>query len=162
MVGLVYMGIEMESLFRWAVNKFLLSIAYASKSRGEGLRLLSSDDMEAREGNSRAADIIASMLGNDEKDSEIELSENEICDIFDALDNENIGLSSAGGVMNLIVEKICSNVRNWHDSDALLGDTLEVFVELVSTYSNSKALLSLERSISWCTTMSGRLFLSGV
>ena len=84
------------------------------------------------------------MLGNDEKDSEIELSENEICDIFDALDNENIGLSSAGGVMNLIVEKICSNIRNWHDSDALLGDTLEVFVELVSTYSNSKALLSLE------------------
>jgi len=48
-------------------------------------------------------------------------------------------------VMNLVVDKMCNNIRYWHDgSNEILEQTLEVFVELVSSYSSSKTLLSLE------------------
>lgn len=46
--------------------------------------------------------------------------------------------------MNTIVNKICNNIRFWQRNDVILEQTLEVFVELVSTYSSSKALLGLE------------------
>ena len=48
-------------------------------------------------------------------------------------------------VMNLVVDKMCNNIRYWHDgSNEILEQTLEVFVELVSSYSSSKTLLGLE------------------
>lgn len=47
-------------------------------------------------------------------------------------------------IMNIIVNKLCNNIKYWHRSDKILEDTLEVFVELVSTYSSSKTLLGLE------------------
>lgn len=47
-------------------------------------------------------------------------------------------------VMNIFVNKLCSNIKYWHRSDRILEDTLEVFVELVSSYSSSKTLLGLE------------------
>ena len=126
----------------------LLSIAYANRGRGNigAARLQISDDMGAREGAGAGStsDIIAKMLGEDDEGNGDGSGENEVSDIFDALGKQHAGLNSAAGVMNLIVEKICSNIRNWHDTDTLLGETLEVFVELVSTYSNSKTLLSLE------------------
>lgn len=46
--------------------------------------------------------------------------------------------------MNIMVNKLCSNIKFWHQSDKILEDTLEVFVELISTYSSSKTLLNLE------------------
>jgi exportin-7 len=47
-------------------------------------------------------------------------------------------------VMNIVVNKMCNNIKYWHRSDQILEQTLEVFVELVSSYSSSKTLLSLE------------------
>lgn len=49
-------------------------------------------------------------------------------------------------VMNLVVDKMCNNIRYWHDAGThdILEQTLEVFVELVSSYSSSKTLLSLK------------------
>ena len=47
-------------------------------------------------------------------------------------------------VMNIVVNKLCNNIKYWHRSDKILEDTLEVFVELVSSYSSSKTLLNLE------------------
>jgi exportin-7 len=42
------------------------------------------------------------------------------------------------------VNKLCNNVKYWHRSDKILEETLDVFVELVSSYSSSKTLLGLE------------------
>lgn len=53
-------------------------------------------------------------------------------------------LSSPASAMNLMIDKLCSNIRYWHQDDLVLGQTLEVFVEFVTSYSNSKALLSLD------------------
>ncbi len=47
-------------------------------------------------------------------------------------------------VMNMIVTKLCNNIKFWHMSDKILEETLEVFVELISSYSSSKTLLNLE------------------
>jgi exportin-7 len=48
-------------------------------------------------------------------------------------------------VMNMVVNKLCSNIKYWHKSDDILEQTLEAFVELtVTSYSSSKTLLSLE------------------
>jgi hypothetical protein len=47
-------------------------------------------------------------------------------------------------IMNIIVTKLCNNVKFWHRSDKILEETLEVFVELVASYSSSKTLLNLE------------------
>jgi exportin-7 len=58
---------------------------------------------------------------------------------FDAL-----GIGDVNSVMNTIVNKICNNIRYWQQSDTVLEHTLDVFVELVSTYSSGKTLLTLE------------------
>lgn len=55
-----------------------------------------------------------------------------------------MGLGDTPIIMNIVVNKMCNNIRFWHRSDKILGDTLEVLGELVSSYSSSKALLSLE------------------
>ena len=55
-----------------------------------------------------------------------------------------MGVGEMPAVMNIIVNKICNNIRFWNRSDAILEQTLEVFVDLVSSYSSSKALLGLE------------------
>ena len=55
-----------------------------------------------------------------------------------------MGVGDLPTVMNIIVSKICFNIRYWNRSDEILEQTLEVFAELVSSYSSSKTLLSLE------------------
>eukprot|EP01041_Mallomonas_annulata_P002473 gene2473-4803_t len=65
--------------------------------------------------------------------------DSETMTVFDAM-----GVGDMPAVMNIIVNKICNNIRFWNRSDAILEQTLEVFVELVSSYSSSKALLGLE------------------
>ena len=55
-----------------------------------------------------------------------------------------MGVGDLPTVMNTIVNKICSNIKYWNRSDVILEQTLEVFVELVSSYSSSKALLGLD------------------
>ena len=46
-------------------------------------------------------------------------------------------------VMNRVIDKICNNIKYWHRTDIILEETLDVFVDLVSSYSSSKTLLSL-------------------
>ena len=46
-------------------------------------------------------------------------------------------------VMNMVVEKLCNNVKYWHRSDEILTETLEHFIDLITSYSASKTLLSL-------------------
>ncbi len=55
-----------------------------------------------------------------------------------------MGIGDMTQVMNIVVNKLCNNFKFWHHSDKILKETLEVFVELVSTYSSSKTLLHLE------------------
>ena len=46
--------------------------------------------------------------------------------------------------MDIVVNKLCSNIKFWHKADDILEQTLEVFVELVTSYSSSKTLLGLD------------------
>jgi len=55
-----------------------------------------------------------------------------------------MGIGDNSQVMNSIVNKLCSNIKYWNRSDAILQETLEVFVELITNYSSSKTLLGLE------------------
>lgn len=64
---------------------------------------------------------------------------NEDVTIYDAM-----GLGDSTTVMNIVVNKICNNIRYWHKTGQILTETLEVFVELITTYSSSKTLLNLE------------------
>ncbi|MAD56215.1 MAG: hypothetical protein CL974_01570 [Euryarchaeota archaeon] len=59
--------------------------------------------------------------------------------VFDAM-----GIGDLNSVMNIVVNKLCNNIKFWHKTDLILEQTLEVFVELVSSYSSSKTLLSLD------------------
>lgn len=59
--------------------------------------------------------------------------------VYDAM-----GIGDMIQVMNVVVNKLCTNIKYWHRSDKILEETLEVFVELVSSYSSSKTLLNLE------------------
>lgn len=60
---------------------------------------------------------------------------NESVNIFDTM-----GLGDIASVMNIVVSKICSNIRHWNRSDNLLDITLDLFVDLIATYSSSKTL----------------------
>jgi exportin-7 len=55
-----------------------------------------------------------------------------------------MGIGDMAEVMNIVVNKLCNNIKYWHRDDTILEETLEVFVELVSSYSSSKTLLSLD------------------
>jgi hypothetical protein len=59
--------------------------------------------------------------------------------VYDAM-----GIGDMMQVMNIIVNKLCNNIKYWHRSDKILEETLEVFVDLVSSYHSSRALLNLE------------------
>jgi hypothetical protein len=59
--------------------------------------------------------------------------------VYDAM-----GIGDMVQVMNIVVNKLCNNIKYWHRSDKILEETLEVFVDLVSSYSSSKTLLNLE------------------
>lgn len=63
----------------------------------------------------------------------------EIITVYDAM-----RIGDMMQVMNIIVNKLCNNIKYWHRSDKILEETLEVFVELVSSYSSSKTLLNLD------------------
>ena len=67
------------------------------------------------------------------------MESSEVNSIFDTM-----GIGDLSSVMNIIVNKMCNNIKFWHKTDVILEQTLEVFVELVSSYSSSKTLLNLE------------------
>ena len=46
--------------------------------------------------------------------------------------------------MNVIVDKLCNNIKMWDKEEEILTLTLEVFVDFVSTYGNGKTLLALD------------------
>lgn len=55
-----------------------------------------------------------------------------------------MGLGDMINIMNVLVNKLCNNIKFWHRETKILEETLEVFVDLVSSYSSSKTLLGLE------------------
>ena len=55
-----------------------------------------------------------------------------------------MGLGDVSAIMNIIVIKICNNIRYWNRANELLDTTLTVFVDLITSYSSSKTLLNLE------------------
>ena len=57
---------------------------------------------------------------------------------------DTMGIGDMSSVMNIIVTKICNNIRYWHRCDEVLEQTLEVFVDMISSYSSSKTLLNLD------------------
>lgn len=57
---------------------------------------------------------------------------------------ESMGLGDVSAIMNIMVIKICNNIRYWNRANELLDTTLQVFVDLITSYSSSKALLNLE------------------
>ena len=77
------------------------------------------------------------------------LSHNGVSDM-DSMGDEDItgfdalGIGDMSSIMNTIVNKICSNIRFWQHEESVLEQTLDIFVELVSSYSSGKTLLSLE------------------
>lgn len=65
-----------------------------------------------------------------------------ICDVPKIYDT--MGLGDVNAIMNIVVIKICNNIRYWNRANELLDTTLQVFVDLITGYSSSKALLNLE------------------
>lgn len=57
---------------------------------------------------------------------------------------EAMGIGDVSQIMNIVVNKMCNNIKFWHRSDKILEETLDVLIELVSSYSSSKALLGLD------------------
>lgn len=57
---------------------------------------------------------------------------------------DTMGLGDVNAIMNIVVIKICNNIRYWNRANELLDTTLQVFVDLITGYSSSKALLNLE------------------
>jgi hypothetical protein len=55
-----------------------------------------------------------------------------------------MGIGDMIQVMNIYVNKLCNNIKYWHRENSILKETLDVFVELVSSYSSSKTLLNLD------------------
>ena len=55
-----------------------------------------------------------------------------------------MNLGDMAQIMNIIVNKLCNNIKFWNSADSILEQTLEVFVDLVTSYGSSKTLLSLE------------------
>ena len=57
---------------------------------------------------------------------------------------EVMNLGDMSQIMNILVNKLCNNIKFWNTADTILEQTLEVFVDLVTSYGSSKTLLSLE------------------
>lgn len=55
-----------------------------------------------------------------------------------------MGIGDNITVMNILVNKLCNNIKFWHREDRILEESLEVFIELITSYSSSKTLLNLE------------------
>jgi exportin-7 len=55
-----------------------------------------------------------------------------------------MGIDSQPTLMNIVINKLCSDIKYYHKSDKILEETLDVFSEMISTYTSSKTLLSLE------------------
>lgn len=47
-------------------------------------------------------------------------------------------------VMNMIINKLCSNIKFWNRTPEILELTLEIFTEFVASYSATKTLLNLD------------------
>ena len=67
------------------------------------------------------------------------------CPVYGAIQiYDTMGLGDVNAIMNIVVIKICNNIRYWNRANELLDTTLQVFVDLITGYSSSKALLNLE------------------
>lgn len=57
---------------------------------------------------------------------------------------ERMGLGDFTAIMNKIVEKVCSNLRYWGDTDCVIEVSLRLFLELSRGYQGCRMLLGLE------------------
>ena len=57
---------------------------------------------------------------------------------------ERMGLGDFTAIMNKIVEKVCSNLRYWGDTDCVIEVSLRLFLELSRGYQGCLMLLGLE------------------
>ena len=55
-----------------------------------------------------------------------------------------MGLGDFTAIMNKIVEKVCSNLRYWGDTDCVIEVSLRLFLELSRGYQGCRMLLGLE------------------
>lgn len=113
-----------------AFKRAYLSDAVSSMSNGGG-----SSSMTV--GGAMAHPLLSFALSHSSNAGDMDSGEN--VSAFDSL-----GIGDVSSIMNTIVNKICNNIRFWQRSDAVLEHTLDVFVELVSSYSSGKTLLALE------------------
>lgn len=65
--------------------------------------------------------------------------EGEVGNIYDAM-----RIGDMVTVMGVVVKKLCNNIKHYHNKDELLQETLDVFVDLITSYSSSKTLLNLD------------------
>lgn len=95
--------------------------------------------MSASAGSTPAAHpLLAYALSSGGADS-MEKSSAEPQTIFDAM-----GIGDLPAVMNMIMNKLCTNIKYWNRSNEILEFTLEIFIEFVNSYNATKTLLSLE------------------
>lgn len=120
-----------------ALVEFFKSFKRAYLMDGNGGSFVSSMMGSSMSSSSQSAHPLLSLalssFSGENKDSVEALS------VFDVM-----GLGDVNSVMNLIVTKICNNIKYWGRSSEILEQSLELFVDLVSTYTSSKTLLGLE------------------
>lgn len=56
---------------------------------------------------------------------------------------EHMGMGDHTAVANLIITKICNNLKYWPDDATIISKTLELLLDMSSGYSSSKLLLAL-------------------
>lgn len=82
--------------------------------------------------------LLAYALSSGPSDS-MEKSSADPQTIFEAM---NIGELPV--VMNMIINKLCTNIKYWNRSNEILDFTLEIFIEFINSYNATKTLLGLE------------------
>ena len=66
-------------------------------------------------------------------------SSSEPSSIYEAMD-----IGDMTQLMNIIINKLCSNIKYWNRANDILEFTLEIFIEFINSYNATKTLLGLE------------------
>lgn len=99
---------------------------------------LSTPTISMAPGSSPAHPLLSLALSSPDGASE-EKDSMEPTTIYDAM-----AFGDSSHIMNIVVNKLCNNIKYWNNNSKVLEETLDVFVDLVSTYSSSKTLLGLD------------------
>lgn len=116
-------------------------VSQAGGGSGAGYRVvIPAGSHSSVPGGSPPHPLLSLALSSSKAASSVDTEEKESSTIFEAM-GPGIDLNF---IMKVIVEKLCNNVQFWCDEEGVLEDTLEVFVDFVSSYGSSKTLLGLE------------------